>query len=43
MQAVAPFYVAFAAVDLHWFAFTLFWFWANWKQIDRLQGVLALR
>jgi hypothetical protein len=29
-------YVAFGrGLNYIWFAFTLFWFWANWKQIDR--------
>lgn len=30
-----PIYVAFGrGLTFSWFAFTLFWFWANWKQID---------
>jgi alginate O-acetyltransferase complex protein AlgI len=36
-QAVAknPTYVAFGrGLNLAWFAFTLFWFWGTWKQID---------
>ena len=29
------FYIAFGrGLTFSWFAFTLFWFWANWKQID---------
>ncbi len=30
-------YVAFGrGLTFSWFAFTLFWFWADWKQIDRV-------
>ena len=30
-----PIYIAFGrGLTYSWFAFTLFWFWANWKQID---------
>ncbi len=30
-----PIYIAFGrGLTFTWFAFTLFWFWANWKQID---------
>jgi D-alanyl-lipoteichoic acid acyltransferase DltB (MBOAT superfamily) len=30
-------YIAFArGLTFSWFAFTLFWFWAEWKQIDTL-------
>ena len=32
-----PIYVSLArGLTFSWFAFTLFWFWANWKQIDRV-------
>jgi hypothetical protein len=24
-----------------WFAFTLFWFWGDWKQIDKIIGALG--
>jgi D-alanyl-lipoteichoic acid acyltransferase DltB (MBOAT superfamily) len=30
-------YIAFGrGLTLSWFAFTLFWFWGSWKQIDRV-------
>ena len=33
--AANPVYVAFGrGLTYAWFAFTLFWFWANWQQID---------
>jgi D-alanyl-lipoteichoic acid acyltransferase DltB (MBOAT superfamily) len=33
--ATNPVYVAFGrGLTFSWFAFTLFWFWADWKQID---------
>jgi D-alanyl-lipoteichoic acid acyltransferase DltB (MBOAT superfamily) len=33
--AANPIYIAFGrGLTFSWFAFTLFWFWANWKQID---------
>jgi alginate O-acetyltransferase complex protein AlgI len=32
-----PIYVAFGrGLTFSWFAFSLFWFWANWKQIDKV-------
>jgi len=32
-----PGYVAFGrGLTFSWFAFTLFWFWANWQQIDKI-------
>ncbi|MGD0357271.1 MAG: MBOAT family O-acyltransferase [Terracidiphilus sp.] len=32
-----PIYIAFArGLTFSWFAFSLFWFWAEWKQIDTL-------
>jgi len=32
-----PTYVSLSrGLTFSWFAFTLFWFWANWKQIDRI-------
>jgi len=34
-------YVAFGrGLTFSWFAFTLFWFWADWKQIDGVFGAL---
>jgi alginate O-acetyltransferase complex protein AlgI len=36
-------YVAFGrGLNFVWFAFTLFWFWANWKQIDKVFSALSL-
>ena len=30
-------YVAFGrGLNFSWFAFTLFWFWADWKKLDRV-------
>jgi D-alanyl-lipoteichoic acid acyltransferase DltB (MBOAT superfamily) len=35
--AANPIYIAFGrGLTFSWFAFTLFWFWSNWKQIDRI-------
>jgi hypothetical protein len=35
--AANPIYLAFArGLTFSWFAFTLFWFWANWQQISRV-------
>jgi alginate O-acetyltransferase complex protein AlgI len=32
-----PVYIAFGrGLNFIWFAFTLFWFWGNWKEIDRV-------
>jgi D-alanyl-lipoteichoic acid acyltransferase DltB (MBOAT superfamily) len=36
-------YVALSrGLNYIWFAFTLFWFWANWKQIDRVFAALGI-
>jgi len=36
-------YIAFGrGLTFSWFAFTLFWFWANWKQIDGLSKALSV-
>src|ERR1019366_7284565 len=36
-------YVAFGrGLNFIWFAFTLFWFWGNWKQIDRVFTALSV-
>jgi D-alanyl-lipoteichoic acid acyltransferase DltB (MBOAT superfamily) len=38
-----PFYIAFGrGLTFSWFAFTLFWFWANWKQIDTVFTALSV-
>jgi D-alanyl-lipoteichoic acid acyltransferase DltB (MBOAT superfamily) len=29
-------------LNYSWFAFTLFWFWAGWKQIDRVLSALSV-
>ena len=35
--AANPVYIAFGrGLTFSWFAFTLFWFWGSWKQIDRV-------
>jgi hypothetical protein len=35
-------YVALSrGLNFVWFAFTLFWFWSDWKQIGKIWGVLA--
>jgi hypothetical protein len=37
-----PVYIAFArGLTFSWFAFTLFWFWANWMQIDKIIAALS--
>ena len=37
-----PIYMAFGrGLTFSWFAFTLFWFWANWKQIDAVFSALS--
>ena len=37
------FYVAFGrGLNFVWFAFTLFWFWGDWKQIVKLWNALSL-
>jgi alginate O-acetyltransferase complex protein AlgI len=39
-----PIYIAFSrGLTFTWFAFTLFWFWASWKQIDAVFTALTLR
>jgi alginate O-acetyltransferase complex protein AlgI len=36
-------YIAFGrGLTFSWFAFTLFWFWANWKQIDRVFSAIGV-
>jgi alginate O-acetyltransferase complex protein AlgI len=41
--AANPAYVAFArGLTFSWFAFTLFWFWADWKQINAILGSIGL-
>ncbi len=36
-------YVAFGrGISFIWFAFTLFWFWGDWKQIDRTFSALGV-
>jgi alginate O-acetyltransferase complex protein AlgI len=38
-----PVYIAFGrGLTFSWFAFTLFWFWANWKQIDTVFTALSV-
>ena len=38
-----PIYLCFArGLTFSWFAFTLFWFWANWMQIGRIFAALSL-
>jgi D-alanyl-lipoteichoic acid acyltransferase DltB (MBOAT superfamily) len=37
-----PLYEAFGrGLNFAWFAFTLFWFWGNWKQIDTVFAALG--
>lgn len=37
-----PIYLAFArGMNFAWFAFTLIWFWAGWKQINGMFGALS--
>jgi D-alanyl-lipoteichoic acid acyltransferase DltB (MBOAT superfamily) len=37
-----PVYIAFGrGLTFSWFAFTLFWFWADWKKIDRVFTVVG--
>ncbi len=41
--AANPVYTAFGrGLNLTWFAFTLFWFWANWKEIDTIFAALSV-
>jgi alginate O-acetyltransferase complex protein AlgI len=36
-------YIAFArGLTFSWFAFTMFWFWANWKQIGTIFSAIAV-
>jgi alginate O-acetyltransferase complex protein AlgI len=38
-----PVYIAFGrGLTFGWFAFTLFWFWGSWKQIDKVYASLTL-
>ena len=42
--AANPIYIAFGrGLTFTWFAFSLFWFWASWKQIDAVFTSLNLR
>ncbi|MCU1250743.1 MAG: rane bound O-acyl transferase family protein [Edaphobacter sp.] len=41
--ATRPVYIALGrGLTFSWFAFTLFWFWADWKQIDRIFTALGV-
>src|SRR5208282_885749 len=41
--AATPVYAALArGLTFSWFAFTLFWFWAGWKQIDQIFAALSM-
>jgi len=41
--AANPIYISFGrGLTFSWFAFTLFWFWASWKQIDGIFTSLSL-
>jgi D-alanyl-lipoteichoic acid acyltransferase DltB (MBOAT superfamily) len=38
-----PIYIAFGrGLTFSWFAFTLFWFWANWRQIDKIFTAIGI-
>ena len=38
-----PVYTAFGrGLTFTWFAFTLFWFWADWQQIDQVFAALGI-
>jgi hypothetical protein len=38
-----PAYIAFGrGLTFSWFAFTLFWFWADWKQIDKVFAAIGI-
>lgn len=44
-KALADNFVYFAfgrGLNFIWFAFTFFWFWGNWKQIDRIFSALGV-
>jgi len=39
-----PLYVAFGrGLNFTWFAFTLFWFWGDWKMIDKIFTALSVK
>jgi alginate O-acetyltransferase complex protein AlgI len=41
--AKRPAYIAFGrGLTFTWFAFTLFWFWANWNQIDKIFTAISV-
>ncbi len=41
--AANPIYIAFGrGLTFSWFAFTLFWFWADWKQIHQVFAALNI-
>jgi len=41
--AANPVYIAFGrGLTFSWFAFTLFWFWANWSQIGKIFSSLGI-
>ena len=41
--AANPIYVAFSrGLTFSWFAFTLFWFWAGWSQIEKIYLTLSV-
>ena len=41
--AANPVYIAFGrGLTFSWFAFTLFWFWARWKEIDGIFTALSM-
>jgi D-alanyl-lipoteichoic acid acyltransferase DltB (MBOAT superfamily) len=38
-----PIYIAFGrGLTFSWFAFTLFWFWASWRQIDKVFNAIGV-
>ncbi|HZL52455.1 MAG TPA: MBOAT family O-acyltransferase [Terracidiphilus sp.] len=40
--SASPVYIAFGrGLNFVWFGFTLFWFWAGWKQIDTIFAALS--
>jgi hypothetical protein len=41
--AANPVYIAFGrGLTFTWFAFTLFWFWGTWQNIDRIFSALTI-
>ncbi len=41
--AASPMYTAFSrGLTFSWFAFTLFWFWAAWSQIQKIYSTLSV-